>query len=223
MAHRVSLRYLVVKLAASAEEVVSQLRGSATTSLPEALVKGVETFQRQLTAVGVITGTAMAPTFNGNSVTQSENSQAVEQFLMRLLPRPAARRTVFDGDVVALTSPLPGSPESCQVMVRRVAALEGDEMVSDEPEVDGSFRIPDGHCWVLADNEALSPPAVIDSRTFGPLPLSNIIGRVMYAARSETDHGPIENSEAGMASDAPVLEAELDIDRLVGTSDQGEK
>lgn len=220
MAHRVSLRYLVVKLAASAEEVVSQLRGSATTSFPEALVKGVETFRRQLTAVGVITGTAMAPTLNGSSLTQPD---AVEQFLMRLLPRPAARRTVFDGDVVALTSPLPGSPGSShQIMVRRVAALEGDEMVSDEPEVDGSFRIPDGHCWVLADNESLVPPAVIDSRTFGPLPLSNIIGRVMYAARSETDHGPVENSDAGMASDAPVLEAELDLDRLVGTSDQEE-
>lgn len=34
-----------------------------------------------------------------------------------------------------------------------------------------------GHCWVLADNESLSPPHVIDSRSFGPLPLSHIVGR----------------------------------------------
>jgi hypothetical protein len=26
------------------------------------------------------------------------------------------------------------------------------------------FTIPEGHCWVLADNEALSPPDVVDSR-----------------------------------------------------------
>ena len=41
----------------------------------------------------------------------------------------------------------------------------------------------------------------------------------MYAAKSETDHGPIENSEEGMASDAPVLEAELDLDQLLVKND----
>jgi hypothetical protein len=73
-----------------------------------------------------------------------------------------------------------------------------------------------GHCWVLADNEDLNFPDVIDSRTFGPLPLGNIIGRVMYAATSSTNHGPVENSLAGMESDAAVLEAELDLETLVG-------
>ena len=85
------------------------------------------------------------------------------------------------------------------------------------------IHITQDHCWVLADNAALSFPDVIDSRTFGPLPVSNIIGRVMYAARSETDHGPIENSEAGMESDAPVLEAELDLENLCGRGDDDEK
>lgn len=131
---------------------------------------------------------------------------------------------------------------------------------------------------MMADNEALSPPAVIDSRSFGPLPLANIVGRcgragtgralgvlllppllpsclppthcrchcclparrppttthplpptpcrpppppplppphrILYTARSEADHGPVENSEAALAADAPVLEAELDVERL---------
>lgn len=40
--------------------------------------------------------------------------------------------------------------------------------------------------------------------------------RILYCARSETDHGPVENSEEGMAADAPVLEAELDVDALCG-------
>ncbi len=38
--------------------------------------------------------------------------------------------------------------------------------------------------------------------------------RILYAARSETDHGPVENSEEGMAADAPVVEAELDVEAL---------
>lgn len=38
--------------------------------------------------------------------------------------------------------------------------------------------------------------------------------RILYAARSETDHGPVENSEDGMAADAPVIEAELDVEAL---------
>jgi hypothetical protein len=83
-----------------------------------------------------------------------------------------------------------------------------------------SHFILQGYCWVLADNEDLTFPDVIDSRTFGPLPLNNILGRVMYAARSHVDHGPVENSIAGMESDAAVLEAELDLDTLVGESDE---
>jgi hypothetical protein len=38
-------------------------------------------------------------------------------------------------------------------------------------------RCLQGHCWVLADNEQLAPPHVIDSRSFGPLPLDTIVGR----------------------------------------------
>jgi hypothetical protein len=215
MAHRVSLRYLAAKLAASAEEVAIQMQSSATSGLTEALAKGMEAFRRQLTAVGAVTGISMVPTLNADAVTRPE---AAEKFLMRLIPRPVAQRSVFEGDVIAFTSPLvsPGTTAD-QIMVRRVAALEGEELVTDEPEEDAeAIVIPEGYCWVLADNEELAFPDVIDSRTFGPLPLNNIIGRVMYAAKSQTDHGPVENSISGMESDAAVLEAELDLDTLVG-------
>jgi hypothetical protein len=70
------------------------------------------------------------------------------------------------------------------------------------------------HCWVLADNDALSPQDASDSRTFGPLALQHVLGRVLYAAASESNHGPIENSPQSMAIDAPVLEAELDLEVL---------
>ena len=100
------------------------------------------------------------------------------------------------------------------LLVRRLAALPGDELVTGEEEDAESYVIPEGHCWVLADNSELEPPNVIDSRTFGPLPLANVLGRILYAARSDSDHGPVENSAEGMAADAPVMEMELDVQRL---------
>jgi phage repressor protein C with HTH and peptisase S24 domain len=56
-----------------------------------------------------------------------------------MIPRPVAHKTIFDGDVVAFESPL-----STSVMVRRIAALEGDVMVtSDDPTPDDEeFTIP---------------------------------------------------------------------------------
>ena len=64
------------------------------------------------------------------------------------------------------------------VLVRRIGAGPGDELVTDDPEAE-SYTIPAGHCWVLADNEELQP-SPIDSRSFGPLPLQNVLGRIMY-------------------------------------------
>lgn len=139
MAHRVSLRYLAAKLAASAEEVAIQMQNSATSGLTEALAKGMEAFRRQLTGVGIVTGISMAPTLNAGALTHPD---AAEKFLMRLIPRPVAQRSVFDGDVIAFTSPLISASADQKIMVRRVAALEGDELVSDEPEEDGAVVIP---------------------------------------------------------------------------------
>ena len=51
----------------------------------------------------------------------------------------AAGRSVFVDDVVAFTSPLQDSG----VMVRRVAALQGDEMVSSQPDEE-AFELPSG-------------------------------------------------------------------------------
>ncbi|KAL4440610.1 hypothetical protein ABPG75_003611 [Micractinium tetrahymenae] len=246
MAHRVSPRYLGLKLAQAAHEAAAAL-SSATSSLPEALSRGLEAYRARLTMSILITGAAMAPTLNPKATGQPD---AVERLLVRLLPRPS-ERNVFNGDVVAFTSPLtvaaaavagpggaaaaglpfggssaavaaaaaaasPGLGQELQqsTMVRRVSAMPGDELTTGEEEGAESYIIPEGHCWVLADNESLAPPHVIDSRSFGPLPLSHIVGRILYAACSETDHGPVENSEEGMAADAPVIEAELDIEAL---------
>lgn len=75
-----------------------------------------------------------------------------------------------------------------------------------------------GCCWVLADNEALAPPHVIDSRSFGPLPASFIHGRILYYGRPN-DHGPVQNSAEAAVVDELSLEAELDVDKLTSTTE----
>lgn len=63
--------------------------------------------------------------------------------------------------------------------MRRVAALPGDVLdIGGGPEDYGhQYLMLAGHCWVVADNADMSPPHVQDSRSFGPLPMSNVEGR----------------------------------------------
>lgn len=212
-----SRRYSIAKALAALEEVFSNgIHESASSKgISAAVSQAFENFQqaysRQLTSVIYITGAAMAPTLNA---TATKDVNAFEKLVMRTIPRPSSR-TISVGDVVAFQSPLasPGTQPEHNVMVRRIAAMEGDEMVSDST-ADESFSIPRGHCWLLADNEKLSPPAVIDSRTFGHLPLSNILGRIIYFASSRTDHGPVINSPRSTEADRAVVEGEVDIDLL---------
>lgn len=101
------------------------------------------------------------------------------------------------------------------LQVRRVAAVEGMEMVSSAPG-EPPFFIPMGHCWVLADNSNLRPEdgEVIDSRSYGHIPFTNVIGRVIYAAASRTDHGPVRNNPESDEWDGAVVEAEVDVEAM---------
>lgn len=55
---------------------------------------------------------------------------------------------------------------------------------------------------------------VIDSRTFGYIPLTNIVGRVIYAASSRRDHGPVMNNPASVEADQAIIEGEVDVEKL---------
>lgn len=105
-------------------------------------------------------------------------------------------RGIKHGDVISFTHPLvPGIGA-----VKRVIGLPGDFVVTNweqDPQMQGLYegseasvvdgdegpghqqkrmiQIPDGHCWVLGDNLAESR----DSRTYGPLPLALIKGKVL--------------------------------------------
>ena len=61
-------------------------------------------------------------------------------------------RQVFVGDVILLKDP----EKSDDLIIRRLAALEGYEMVSSD-EKDEPFVLEKDQCWVLADNQALKP------------------------------------------------------------------
>jgi hypothetical protein len=130
-----------------------------------------------------------------------------EKLVVRLLPRPSSR-TLAVGDVVAFASPLdPANAHA--LLVRRVAALEGETMLTADDE-SHSEHVPLGHAWVLADNPKLAPPDVIDSRAFGYLDVRLIIGRVIYRVRDAERHGPVANNPAWEADDAAVVDTEID-------------
>ncbi len=69
-----------------------------------------------------------------------------------MTPSFLSDRRVFVGDVVVLKDP--DNPDN--YLVRRLAAVEGYEMLSTD-EKDDPFVLEKDECWVLADNEALKP------------------------------------------------------------------
>lgn len=62
------------------------------------------------------------------------------------------------GDVVVVKDP----EKSDNLLVRRLAAVEGYEMVSKD-EKDESFVLEKDQCWVLADNDTLKPKVSANS------------------------------------------------------------
>ncbi|XP_027934350.1 uncharacterized protein LOC114189839 isoform X1 [Vigna unguiculata] len=155
-------------------------------------------FQGRMTYLHWNKGEEMVPAIDGKSVT-----------LVRKLPTADPTR-VFVGDVVVLKDP--EKPDN--YLVRRLTAIEGYEMVSTD-ENDEPFTLEKDQCWVVAENEKLkAKQEANDSRTFGPVQMTDIVGRVIYCLRSAVDHGRVQNSYFGMRKDTPVLEVELDVDEM---------
>ncbi|TYI20583.1 hypothetical protein ES332_A07G248400v1 [Gossypium tomentosum] len=95
-----------------------------------------------------------------------------------------------------------------------LAATEGYEMVSND-EKDEPFVLEKDQCWVLADNDKLKPKEAKDSRLFGPVSMTDIVGRVIYSLRTAVDHGPVLNSHYSMRKDSSLLEIELDVNDMM--------
>ncbi len=185
-------------------------------------------------------GEAMAPALScaprfGSAA--SSGTQALNMLVVRPLRHEETMPATYDrvgrrwfyprparvGDVVAFVHPDSASRPAEQqvVLVRRVAALAGDVLVSggDEetpPETSetATYEIPPGRAWVTADNDATDSSRAPDSRAFGPIGVDAIVGRVVYYVRSATDHGPVANHPASADEDAAVLATEVRPDAL---------
>ncbi|KAF3436145.1 hypothetical protein FNV43_RR23237 [Rhamnella rubrinervis] len=191
-------RYLVYKLEYSVSlSWKSYKRGIISdTEVGDAVWKNF--FQGKLTYMHWNKGEEMVPTIGAQGGT----------LLVRKLPAVDPTR-IFVGDVVVLKDP--ENPQS--YLVRRLAATGGYEMVSTD-EKDEPFTLEKDECWVVADNEKLKPKEAHDSRMFGPISTTNIVGRVIYCLRTAVDHGPVQNSYYSMRKDSPVLQVELDVDEM---------
>ncbi|WCJ38314.1 Peptidase S24/S26A/S26B/S26C family protein [Euphorbia peplus] len=191
-------RYLNLKLNYSFEIIQkSYTRGQISEiEAIDAVMKHV--FQGRLTFLHWNKGHEMAPTIGDQGGT----------LLVRKLPAGSPTH-VNVGDVVVLKHP----EDSDKYLVRRLAATEGHEIVSTD-EKDEPFVLENDQCWVVADNEKLKAKEANDSRNFGPVPMSDIVGRVIYCLRSAVDHGPVQNSVFSTHKDIPVLDVELDVEEL---------
>ncbi|KAL8547991.1 hypothetical protein ACS0TY_007328 [Phlomoides rotata] len=128
--------------------------------------------------------------------------------LVRKLPE--LNPTTYDvGDVVVLKDPA----NLDNILVRRVAAIEGYEMVPIHKK-DRLFILVEDQCWIRADNYSLELEDAYDSRIFGPLYARYILGRAIYILRSAEDHGPVKNSRQSTMQDSAVLQVKLDIDEM---------
>lgn len=81
------------------------------------------------------------------------------------------------GDVVVAAKPTQPSQRVC----KRITGMPRDLVRVDptNPLSHDVVEVPDGHVWVTGDNLACS----IDSRTYGPLPMGLIKGKVVAAQR----------------------------------------
>ncbi|KAE8660418.1 SAP-like protein BP-73-like [Hibiscus syriacus] len=101
------------------------------------------------------------------------------------------------------------------LLVRKIASADpnrifvGDVIVMKDPDNSDNYLVRR-----LAATEGYEMEAK-DSRLFGPVPMTDIVGRVIYLLRTAVDHGPVQNSYYSMRKDSPVLEVELDVDDMV--------
>ncbi|KAJ7961249.1 putative Mitochondrial inner membrane protease subunit [Quillaja saponaria] len=126
-----------------------------------------------------VRGGSMSPTFNPrtNSLmgSISDDYVLVEKFCLE-------KYKFSHGDVVVFRSPL----DHKEKHIKRIIALPGEWFGSCHSY--DVLKVPAGHCWVEGDNPASS----MDSRSFGPIPLGLVQGRVTHVVWPPQRIGAVE-------------------------------
>ena len=113
----------------------------------------------------LLEGESMLPTFDsyGNIVIVDKITS--NNFLNKIISNKT--RTYKRGEIVCLNNPTTVDGKIC----KRIIHLEGDEVKLRSGNI---INIPKNHVWVEGDNKENS----YDSRSFGPIPLALVLGRV---------------------------------------------
>ncbi|KAK9291262.1 hypothetical protein L1049_009450 [Liquidambar formosana] len=126
-----------------------------------------------------VRGLSMSPTFNpSNSASLgslSDDYVLVEKFCLE-------KYKFSHGDVIVFCSP----SNYREKHIKRIIALPGDWIGSSYTH--DVQKVPEGHCWVEGDNSASS----LDSRSFGPIPLGLVRGRVTHIVWPPQRVGAVE-------------------------------
>uniref|UniRef100_R7W5W1 Mitochondrial inner membrane protease subunit 2 n=1 Tax=Aegilops tauschii TaxID=37682 RepID=R7W5W1_AEGTA len=135
-------------------------------------------------SVAAVRGASMHPTFEGRtgkphlSPLRPRATDTTRRILVRFLTvAGVSARTPVDHQRKA---------------IKRVIGLPGDWI--SVPETKEIRKIPEGHCWVEGDNGSVSR----DSRTYGPVPLGLVQGRVTHVVWPPPDLMKEAGSEWGL-------------------------
>lgn len=114
-------------------------------------------------------GPSMRPTIDNHIV-------VVDKFTFRVLKMPPKK-----GDVVVAAAPSESEAEVLKMVCKRVAAVEGESVSWITKGKMAKEVVPAGHVWLLGD----SPDVSVDSRSYGPLPVSNVKAKVIMTIYPE--------------------------------------
>jgi signal peptidase I len=135
---------------------------AASLAAASLAVAAVALARRRLLVVGV-RGASMEPTF----------SHGDRLLVIRSRPRRRGQVILMHKPLAALLEPEERDTGERALLVKRVAAYEGDPLPGGVEAAGGS--VPQGHLVVLGDSVRS-----YDSRQWGPVPVGLVVGRVVH-------------------------------------------